>query len=87
MTERMTERMTDRQTRKVKIRVAKAERSRTKINYQHIARIPVCVGERWGVVGGGGTWPPFQKSGKYFSGNYQVKFGHLVNFAYIYSMD
>ena len=29
MTERMTERMTDRQTRKVKIRVAKAERSRT----------------------------------------------------------
>jgi len=28
----MTERMTDRQTRKVKIRVAKAERSRTNIN-------------------------------------------------------
>jgi len=33
MTERMTERMTDGQTRKVKIRVAKAERSRTNIQY------------------------------------------------------
>ena len=30
MTERQNDRMTDRQTREVKIRVAKAERSRTK---------------------------------------------------------
>jgi len=35
-----------------------------KTNYQRIARIPVCVGDRWGVVGGGGTWPPSPKSGK-----------------------
>jgi len=28
--------------------------------------------------------PPKKKSGKYFSGNYRVKFGHFVNFLYIY---
>ena len=28
-----------------------------KINYQHIARIPVCVGDRWGVLGGGAHGP------------------------------
>jgi len=42
------------------------------INYQHIARIPVCVGDRWGVVGEG-HMTPSQKSGKIFFGQLSRK--------------
>jgi len=35
-------------------------------------------------MGEGGGARVSQNSGKYFSGNYYVKFGHFVHFSYIF---
>ena len=43
-----------------------------KLTINIIARIPVCVGYRWGGVGEGHVMTRSQKSGEYFSGKYRV---------------
>ena len=44
-----------------------------KLNYQHIGKIQVCVGDRWGVVGEGAHNPPPKNREKYFFGQLSRK--------------
>jgi len=49
-----------------------------KINFQHIARIPVCIGDRWGVVRG--EHDPLPKIGKIFFGQLSRKIRAFCEF-------